>query len=238
MANSSVSLRSIAVTTIVGILVWLTVLAMFGIKFPVVGVKWSEVPSLDEHPNAKPEGAASVDPSVQSLRFANIGLNTPAGMNSNETAVVELLVGLTTPSDELEKKFEGAGIKEFAGIRVSERMEARLTGSNFAIVAITPEEQAIPHTNVAGWKWEVKPTREGRHSLHLTLSAVGQTNNLPAQSVLRAFDKQIKVDVTGLQPLWSYTETTGDPNAQWTACAQNLGCAAPPLAASQRRPDS
>jgi hypothetical protein len=217
MAKPKASLLSVGVATIVGILIWLTVLAMFGIRFPVVGVKWSEVPPLND-PRGKPEGVAPVDPSVQNREVATIALNTPRQMNLNETAVVELLLGLTTPSNELEKKFETVGVKEFARIHVSERMEARLTGTNFAVVATAQEEQAIPRTDVAGWKWKVKPTSEGRHTLHLTVSALDQIEEGPAQRVLRALDKWISIEVAGQRPLWSYTDV------QESVCTVNSAC--------------
>lgn len=239
MANPKASLRSVAFTTIVGILVWLTVLAIFGIRFPVIGFKWSEVPPLEERPNGRPQEVARAEEPLESLEFATIALNTPHEMNLNETAVVELLVGLTMPSHELAERFEGAGVREFARIRVSERMEARLTGANFAVVATTPEEQTIPDTDVAGWKWEVKPTSQGSHSLHLTLSSLGQTNSLPLQSVLRAYDKRMQVNVTGHRALWSYIEPPRNPDADWIPCTEGRECPLPlPWEASLTQPDS
>jgi hypothetical protein len=177
---------------------------MFGIRFPVIGVKWSGVPPFDEDPTR----FVTVDPALQSLEFATIAFDAPQAINLNETTVIELFLGLTEPLDELEKKLEDAG-KEFARIRASERMEARLSGTHFAVVAVTPEERPIARTEIARWQWEVEPRNKGRHSLHLTLTALGHDNDAPAQGVIRTFDKQIEVEVTSGQPLWSLTNGRG-----------------------------
>lgn len=57
-------------------------------------------------------------------------------------------------------------------IKVSNRMEARLSGYQFKITAITPEIQAVSQQQITSWSWEVIPKKEGDHNLHLTISAL------------------------------------------------------------------
>jgi hypothetical protein len=118
---------------------------------------------------------------------------------------------LTTPTAELQRLIEAEGEKEGASLRVSDRMEARLTGPNFVISAITPETQAVSRSTITEWQWEVRPNTGGRQNLHLTVSAVLTIDGAPTPRVIRTFDKIIEVDVTWNQQLRSFFEN----NWQW-----------------------
>ena len=52
-------------------------------------------------------------------------------MNLDDTAVIELVLGLNESVNELRKRIKEAGEVEDARIRVSERMKASLSGQNF-----------------------------------------------------------------------------------------------------------
>ena len=121
------------------------------------------------------------------------------------------MLDLKTPVDQLKQMIEAAGEKQGAQIRVSDRMEARLSGANFAITAITPEIQAISQSNITEWKWEVKPTSDGRHYLHLTLSALLSINGTSTPRAVRTFDQMIEVEVVWYQRIESFF----DKNWQW-----------------------
>jgi hypothetical protein len=90
-------------------------------------------------------------------------------------------------------------------------MEARLSGPNFAITAITPEIQAVSRSEITEWKWEVKPSSDGRHYLHLTLSALLRVDGTPTPRAIRTFDKVIEVEVEWHQRVGSFFEK----NWQW-----------------------
>jgi hypothetical protein len=114
------------------------------------------------------------------------------------------VLGLATPTDELKQMIEAAGEKEGARIRVSDRMEARLTGPNFAITAITPEIQAVSRTDITEWKWEVKPIIDGHQRLHLTLSALLSVDGASTPRAIRTFDEIIEVEVAWHQRVGSF----------------------------------
>ena len=140
-----------------------------------------------------------IDRILESLEIGNIAFNAPGSMNLHDTTMIQLMLGLATPIDELKQMIEAEGEKEGAHIRISDRMEARLSGPNFAITAITPEIQAVSRNEVTEWKWEVKPTSEGRQYLHLTLSALLSVDGASTPRVIRTFDKIIEVEVTWYQ---------------------------------------
>jgi hypothetical protein len=153
----------------------------------------------------------AVDQILEKLTFGNVAFNAPKTMNLRETAVIQLMLGLETPIDDLKQMIEAAGEKEGARIQVSDRMEARLSGPNFAITAITPEVQAVSRNNITEWKWEVKPASNGRQNLHLTLSALLNVDGESTPRVIRTFDQVIQVEVRWSQRVGVFFEN----NWQW-----------------------
>jgi len=153
----------------------------------------------------------AVDRILEKLEFGNIAFNAPRSMNFHDTALIHLMLGLATPTDELKRMIEAEGEKEGARIRVSGRMEARLSGPNFAITAITPEIQAVSQSDVTAWKWEVKPSSAGRQYLHLTVSALLNVDGASTPRVIRTFDKVIEVEVAWHRQVGSFFEK----NWQW-----------------------
>jgi hypothetical protein len=127
---------------------------------------------------------------------AQIAFNTPSAMNLGDTAQVQLLLSLNESIDELKRSVQGPGGREGAQVAVAERMEARLSGANFRITAVTPEEQALASTDRTDWRWDVQPTLAGEHPLHLSLTAVFRVDGSPARHTVRTFDKTIVVQVT------------------------------------------
>lgn len=152
-----------------------------------------------------------VDRILEKLRLGNIAFNTPKSMNLHNTAVIQLLLGATTPISELKRFVEEEGEKVGARIRISNRMEARLSGPNFAITAITPETQAVSLAEITEWKWEIKPKSTGHQLLHLTLSAIISVEGAATPRAIRTFDKVIEVEVTWNQQLTHFLKT----NWQW-----------------------
>ena len=153
----------------------------------------------------------SVDRILASMDWANIAFNSPQKINLVETAQIQLLLSLQKPMDELRAAITAAGAREGARVRVSNRMEARLSGTNFQIIAITTEEQAVGSMDTVEWKWEIKPTASGRHSLHLTLTALFSVDGAATRRAVRTFDRTIEVEVTAGQ--WA-SEFLGK-NWQW-----------------------
>ena len=145
------------------------------------------------------------------MEKANISFNTPKTVNRYDTVMIQLLLSLTKTADELQGQITGRGEKETASVPVSGIMAARLTGPNFQITAVTPEEQAISRQENTEWKWEVKPQASGEQNLHLTLNAIFTVNGSQRKWSIRSFDKIITVQVTPGQEL---TDFIGN-NWQW-----------------------
>jgi hypothetical protein len=130
------------------------------------------------------------------MESANIVFNSPRNINLRATAQIQLLLDLQKSMEVLRQAISAAGEREGARIKVSNRMEARLSGPSFQITAITPEEQAIGSAETVEWRWEIKPSAAGRHNLHLTLTALLNVDGASTRRAIRTFDKAIEVEVT------------------------------------------
>lgn len=140
------------------------------------------------------------------LDYGHITFNSPKTMNPRDTAVIQLVFGLETTIDDLKQRLEAAAEKRGERIRVSDRIEARLSGSNFAIRAITPEVQDVSRSNLTEWQWEVKPSSDGRHDLHLTLSALLSGDGASPPKTIITFDQAVEVKTTWYQRVRSFFE--------------------------------
>jgi hypothetical protein len=154
---------------------------------------------------------AAIDSILERMSNGNIAFNAPQLMSIEDTATIQLKLGLNTEISDLKRLIESEGAKEGFIIKVAERMEARLTGQNFAITAITPEVQAISRNEITSWSWEVKPKAKGKQYLHLTLTALIGTNGNSTPRTLRTFSKSVNVKVTQAQQLESFV----GQNWQW-----------------------
>lgn len=179
-----------------------------GMEAKVISTTSMHTPHISTPPNNPFD---SVDRALEKMRFGNIAFNLPAAMNLRDTASIQLLLSLVTPTEELKKMIEAEGLKEGGRIQVSNRMEARLSGSNFSITAVTPEVQAVSHNVTTEWKWDIKPVSEGKQHLHLTLSALINVDGASTPRAIRVFDKTIEVEVTWRQKISLFIEN----NWQW-----------------------
>lgn len=154
---------------------------------------------------------SAIDEILKSMEFGNIAFNAPSSMNLFDTTMIQLLLAVGTPIDELKQRVEAEGERVGAHIRVSDRMEARLSGQNFAITGIVPEVQAVSRDDVTEWKWEIKPKAHGRQFLHLTLSALISVDGETTPRAIRTFDRVIEVEVTLGQRVGAFVKE----NWQW-----------------------
>ena len=169
----------------------------------------AEIPK--EHGNSEIIPFSDVDRILAHLETANIAFNCPEKIHLNETAKIELLLSLKETVNELIQEVTAKGNKQGAHVKVSSQMEARLTGANFQISAISPEEQAVGTVDTVQWEWEVKPLATGRQQLHLTLTAVFKVDGTTTRRAIRTFDQKIDVEVQLQQTLTEFIAK----NWQW-----------------------
>jgi hypothetical protein len=156
-----------------------------------------------------PSNAVTVDDLLSKMSSAPVAFNVPRAMQLEDTAEVKLILGpghdLKDLIATLNKGAEGADIK------ITDRMEAHLTGTGFQITPATPELQAVSQSDITSWQWDVKATESGHHQLHLTLNAILNVSSAPTSRAMRTFDRTIDVNVTFGRRLADF----GRGNWQW-----------------------
>ncbi len=177
----------------------------FASSFLFLGIKTNSMaPPLPPPPD-------NIDKLLNEMELGAIAFNAPTNINIDDSAQVQLLLSLAETIEELKQSIAEEGEKVGATIKVSDRMEARLSGYMFQITAITPEVQAVSKVLQTEWKWEVHPKKEGKHKLHLTLTALLEINGRSTPRAIRTFDKVIEVNVTVTQKISLFFEN----NWQW-----------------------
>ena len=149
---------------------------------------------------------AEVDEWVRHMQTAQVVFNVPQRINVADTAVVRLLLSVSQDMKTLRRQLREQGRVVEAEVKVTERMEARLTGPKFRILAITPEVQAISTVEPTRWAWEVVPTEPGRHRLHLTLTALLKVDGQQVARAVRTFDREVEVEVTPAQRVTQFVQ--------------------------------
>ena len=164
---------------------------------------------------------SAIDKALAELDLANIAFNSPRTMRLHEPVVIQLLLSGGRTIAELQKELTAIGEEEGEQIRVSDTMEAHLTGAGFAIEEVTPTTQLVATDGVTEWKWEVEPTKTGERRLHLALSALIDLGGKERTYTVKTFEQTLEVRVAFRERL----ETFVEDNWQWlwTALLVPLG---------------
>ena len=137
------------------------------------------------------------------MNDAATAYSVPKSMILEETELVNLLIDLKKSKQELvkmlieEKKKKGLKISNFQfesdELKASSKMRATLKGSHFDIEEISESTQVMTLNDVSEWKWQIKATKEGRQSLHLSISAIFEINGKEERKTFRTYDRIIEV---------------------------------------------
>jgi len=161
--------------------------------FMIPSLQQASKPASEVDP---PTALRIVDEALKDLEWGNIVFNAPESMRHNKTQTIELLLSHSASIEQLQAQLEEDGATDANTVRISNRMEARLSGSGFKIEALGSEIRAVGAEGVTQWKWYVTGTAGGSQRLHLTLSAILIVEGRDAPSVIRTFDREIEVEIT------------------------------------------
>ena len=162
-------------------------------------------------PPTKNSPLGNVDKLLNEMEFGVIAFNSPTNINIDDSPQIQLLLSLASTVEALKQSIAEEGEKVGATIKVSDIMEARLSGDMFQITEIIPIVQAISKSLETKWEWKVHPKKEGKHKLHLTLTALLEIDGRSTPRTIRTFDKVIEVNVTATQKIILFFKN----NWQW-----------------------
>jgi hypothetical protein len=159
----------------------------------------SAAPQASESFEAMPEisamsAPAPAGPSFEdTLRTVPVAHETPRSAEYKRAFDVTFAIdatGDTTAADALP----GRGVIEESEAKVSERVEVRVSGAAFNIVAASPPVQTLSPMTENTWRWSVTPLTAGDHDLVFEVFAIDSDAVTP----LRTFQDTVTVKVSGL----------------------------------------
>jgi hypothetical protein len=156
-------------------------------------------------------GFDEIDKAWKEAPWGAVVFNNPETLHEGDSAVIELVLSLRKPIAELTKEVVEAGRREGARVQVTPIMEARLTGTDFEIEAISNERQAVTASEDTRWSWEIRPTTTGKLRLHLTLTGLLVVDGQREPKTVTSFDRFLSVEVTWRDQLQGFVSD----NWQW-----------------------
>lgn len=142
-----------------------------------------------------PIGPNATDVFLAKLPVGRAAFNSPETMHLGETRTIRLLLSLDKSIEELTKELRTSERIESGEVAVADRVEARLTGQGFGILAVTPEIQAVSAQQPTEWKWDIEAKAAGEQQLHLTIGTTVAVRGTQTPRTLRTFDRTITVSV-------------------------------------------
>ena len=159
----------------------------------------SAAPDVSDSFEAMPEISAMSAPATaapsfeDTLRTVPVAHETPRSAEYKRAFDVTFAIdatGGTTAADALP----GRGVIEESEAKVSERVEVRVSGAAFNIVAASPPVQTLSPMTENTWRWSVTPLTAGDHDLVFEVFAIDSDAVTP----LRTFHDTVTVKVSGL----------------------------------------
>lgn len=168
-------------------------------------------PSIETEVKLPNQPIGTIDSLLNEMEIGAIAFNAPTNINIDGAPVVQLILSHAETVEKLKQSISEAGKRVGAEIRVSDVMEAHLTGHMFEITAITDEKQAISEQQQTEWKWQIHPKEVGKHKLYLTLTAILVIDGRRTPRAIETFDSVIEVNVTATQKISLFLKN----NWQW-----------------------
>jgi len=148
----------------------------------------------------------AADKELAKLDWQEMAYKAPDDMEIGSTATVEVALGGNKTFTELVLLLESVGKAEGQRVQVADRMEARLTGSGFEIIANTPEVQLVSTTQATRWSWQVRAKDLGIQKLYLSLNVLLAVNDKDTTKSVSTFQREILVQVTSMAGAWAFIE--------------------------------
>jgi hypothetical protein len=130
---------------------------------------------------------------LETLQTVPVAHETPKSAEYKRAFDVTLAID-ATGDDTAVDALPGRGNIVTGEARVSDRVEARVSGANFEIVPMSPSVQSLSPLTENVWRWSVRPLSAGDHDLVFEIYAIDQDSVVP----LRTFRDTVTVQVSGI----------------------------------------
>lgn len=170
-------------------------------------------------PPSQSVSVAALDRVLEPLEQGNIVFDVPQSMEIDKSKIINLLLSPTKSIKELQLELESEEEIESATVKITNDMEAKLSGKGFTVETLIPERQAVSSQRTTKWAWEITPNESGKQRLNLILSIFIVSNNRQTPYILETFEKNIEVKVSAkfhvsnfLESIWGVVSD----NWEWT----------------------
>lgn len=161
----------------------------------------------------KPNPEKVADDIISQLEPANMVFSVdPRRSNIADQISVTMLIDVSKNIEELKSIVKNAEIVTASNIEVSKVVVARVIAPDFNVIAITPEEQPISHTEVTQWEWELIPLRTGKHQIHVTVNAEVNVDGVNRVRNIETFRETVEIEIT----LWQVVKGWISQYWQWS----------------------
>lgn len=167
-----------------------------------------------EAARALPPDFQVIDELIRALPVGIIAFSHPREMVVGESRDVDLLLSVTEAANELKTRLHGEA-QDTAQLKASRPMRAEIKSDKFTITSLSPEEQLVGASASTEWRWEIKATTAGDHSLQLGLSATVTVDGQEKPKSIRTFDRVIKVRAKAVDRISNFLAK----NWQWLAAS-------------------
>ena len=130
---------------------------------------------------------------LETLQTVPVAHETPKSAEYKRAFDVTLAID-ATGDDTAVDALPGRGNIVTGEAKVSDRVEARVSGANFEIVPMSPATQSLSPLTENVWRWSVMPLSAGDHDLVFEIYAIDQDSVVP----LRTFRDTVTVQVSGI----------------------------------------
>lgn len=141
---------------------------------------------------------------LDGMEFGSIEFNLPTHINISDSYQIQFLLNLSDTVKGLRQSITEAGEKIGTVIKLSDKMEAFLSGHMFQITEKTPGALTVLESQEAEWKWEIHPKKTGKHKLYISLIALLEIDGHIIPRTIKTFDREIEVTVTSTQKILSF----------------------------------
>lgn len=166
-----------------------------------------QIPRTDRKPASvvKPNHGKIADDIMSQLEPANLVFGVdPKQSNISDSISITLLIDVSKSAEQLTSIVKNAEIITSAKIEVSKVVIAKVIAPDFNVIAITPEEQPISHTEYTKWEWELIPLRPGKHQIHVIVNAEVNVENVSKVRNVETFHETVEIEITPLQVIMAW----------------------------------
>ena len=146
---------------------------------------------------------------------ASLACSIQEQVNFPKRVKSQLIVDIGPLPQVLAQNLSVKGTVTQAQFNTTRVITAKIMAPDFKIVTSSDEEQAIIDGQPAIWDWDLEPKEVGSFDVKLLVSARVQVNGKERATLVKTFEKVVKVEITQDQIIKNWLDKHWENLAQW-----------------------